>query len=129
MTMGKRGSVMIHVLVTSVIMGLLAAGMVSIVMMQYRMEHRSAQGSQGASNDELALSLVISYWNLNNSNCTAFTTPAVPGPAIAYTCGGGAVINTCSCNCTTVTANFPVIQAINGPPCRLTIVSSNSVIK
>ncbi|MBI4677939.1 MAG: hypothetical protein HY748_10185 [Elusimicrobia bacterium] len=123
MTKSRRGSVMVHVLITSVIMGLLAAGMMSIVLMQYRLIHREHYGSRGKKYDEQAVSLLITYWSANAdlyngqpAYCLSFT----PGSGVAYSCGGTAGL--CSCTCTPNPPGFypEVVAQIVGGSCEVT---------
>jgi hypothetical protein len=99
---------MVHVLITSVIMGILAAGMMSIVLMQYRLLHRQAYGSMGEKYGEMSLSLMISFWSANQTRCESMAPSH--SDAISYTCGGGPV-GGCQCTCTPNNAFYPTITA------------------
>ncbi|MBI5624899.1 MAG: hypothetical protein HY924_14075 [Elusimicrobia bacterium] len=105
MTRNERGSVMVHVLVTSVIMGILAAGMMTIVLMQYRLIHRQAYGSMGEKYDEMALSMLVSFWGANQTVCQNMAGSHTD--AISYTCSG--TPGSCPCTCTPSNSFYPVI--------------------
>ncbi len=125
-----RGSIMIHVLVATVIISILAAGMVSIVLMQYRLASRVAQGSTHRKLDEAVLARMISNWAQTGAGaCTTLPAGAF-GPA--YTCAPA----TPPCTCTSSDANMPTITVsadivnpllVQPPIYRVQIVSPDTM--
>ncbi|MDE2143609.1 MAG: hypothetical protein KGJ84_14470 [Elusimicrobia bacterium] len=124
--MTKRGSILLHVLVTGALIALIAATLMRMAMLRYQVTAHATNGSIERRYDEAALSLLITQWNTTNVYCAT-----VPG---YYTCSGAlagvpAPITSCSCTCNRVisatTTNFPdtVVGGAGGPPCQLTIQS------
>ncbi|MDE2511440.1 MAG: hypothetical protein KGL74_09980 [Elusimicrobia bacterium] len=124
--MNKRGSILLHVLVTGALIALIAATLMRMAMLRYQVTAHATNGSIERRYDEAALSMLITQWNATNVYCAT-----VPG---YYTCSGGAggvaaPIASCTCSCNKIpgaaTTNFPpTVTALNGaPPCQLTIQS------
>ena len=103
--MNRRGSVLMHVLVTGVIVAFIAAGLLRLAMLRYEVTARAQRSAQDKRSAEGALSLLITYWNLNNTRCAD-----VPGSGgySSYSCGN---TGTCDCTCTPTNAADPVIRS------------------
>jgi len=127
--MGKRGSVLLHVLMTGALLALISATILRLAMLRYMVTARTTNTTKERRYDEAAVSLLVSKWNATNVYCAN-----VPN---YYTCSGGAAgspapLTSCNCNCTPVggplTANFPTVFAItppNTPPCQLSVQSTD----
>lgn len=80
----SRGSILVHVLVTSILVTIIATGLMTFLMMQYKMADLASKMSQNKKKDELALAELISSWNSNASGAS------VCGSFGPYTCATGA---------------------------------------
>ena len=89
--LGRRGSVLVHVLITGVIVALIAAGLLRMVLMNYIAVDRAAKGTANRKESEALLSRALSEWNRTNLVCSD-----IPGPG-GFTCSG--VPGTCNCTC------------------------------
>lgn len=119
----RRGSVLLHVLVTGVLVALISATLLRMSFFRYAMAGRGALVLQEKRDDQAALAAVLGTWNNANKVC---------GGAPA---GWGGCTNpgVCSCTCTRPGAvGPPVIDAVTvtaaatGPvsnPCVVTIKS------
>lgn len=83
-TSSRRGSVMVHVLVTSVVAMVVAAGLLRLVMMRYVTIQRMQDGGAGTRKAEAAVAAVTRHWNQNGS-CT--TPPNFSAVVSAAPCG------------------------------------------
>jgi hypothetical protein len=119
--MNRKGSVLIHVLVTGVIVSLITAGILRMTMMNYVATARAAKGAQNRKEADAVLQRALTYWNNSNQVCSN----NVPG----LTCSGpGVGANLCNCRCPS--SGYPAISvsdpdATPGPPCNITIESSD----
>lgn len=120
MTTPERGSVLAHVLIMSAIMTIVAAGMVSMVMMQYRATASVEQQTHAKKLDEIAFARMLSYWNEGGG------TPCQSIPAddsgLSYSCT--APSSYCTCTCTPNDASLPVIYVTN--TANVCVVNINS---
>jgi Tfp pilus assembly protein PilX len=116
--LGRRGSVLVHVLITGVIVAFIAAGLLRMVLMNYIAVDRATKGAQNRKEAEAMLQRALTYWNQTNSVCS--TTANFPCT------GGGVGLNQCNCNCPNGTA-LPRVEVTGGgaPPCAITIISSD----
>jgi len=116
--MNRRGSVLVHVLITGVIVAFISAGLLRMVLMNYIAVDRAAKGAQNRKEAESLLNRAITYWNQTNQVCAN-----IPG---GFNCTGSP--GTCNCYCPNSTA-IPRIWArtVAGPPvaCRVDLVSSD----
>lgn len=112
----ERGSILLHVLVTGVLVAMIASSLLQMTMLRYQVTARANSGAQKKRSDQAALNQLISFWNAANSRCVN----NLPG----YSCAGAA--GTCSCTCTPVSVGEPTIYVSgpNGGPCTIQIVSS-----
>lgn len=86
----RRGSILVHVLVTSILVTVIAAGLMTFLMMQYKMADLSAKASQNKKKDEQVLAELIANWNIPGvEQCTNFGS---------FTCTpGGITVCTAAC--------------------------------
>src|SRR5437016_5978654 len=118
--MRNRGSVLLHVLVTGVLVALIVATLMRMTMLRYRVTARSARALQEKRSDQAALASLTGVWNLRNIVCAS--------PTPDYTCSPAsvAVPGVCGCTCTPVTLGFPTVTArVVGGVCTLNIVSTD----
>ena len=118
-----RGSVLLHVMLTGVVVALIAATLLRMTLLRYQMGARSERVLKEKRDDQGALAAVMSAWNANIS--AAVPNPACSATPAGFTCAG-IVAGTCGCSCTqtatgvTVSAAGPV-----GGPCHLALISPN----
>ncbi len=120
----RRGSVLIHVLITGVIVAFIAAGLLRMVLMNYIAVDRAAKGAQTRKEAEAMLQRALTYWNKTNTVCST--------DALKFVCvGAGVGANTCDCSCPSAAAVPRVtVSKIGGgtggpQPCLLTVTSSD----
>ena len=115
----ERGSILLHVMVTSVLVSIVAAGILRMSMLRYQLGHRSEVILQEKRDDSGALGGFIGVWNVNGQPCS--------GVPAAGTWGGGSCSNpgVCSCTCTQgAGANMQTMHAwVNGGNCQLDFTS------
>lgn len=117
---GRRGSVLLHVLVTGALVALIAATLMRMSMLRYTIASRGGKQLQERRYDQAALNSIISNWNTVNTVCAN----NVPN----YNCApaSGAPPGTCGCTCTPTLANFPTVTTGNvGGNCQLNIQSTD----
>ncbi|MDD5305295.1 MAG: hypothetical protein PHS14_19535 [Elusimicrobia bacterium] len=114
----RRGSVLIHVLITGVIVAFIAAGLLRMVLMNYIAVDPATKGAQNRKEAEAMLQRALTYWNKSNQVCS--TTPLFP------CAGAGVGANICNCACPSAAA-VPRVVATGGgaPPCVITVTSSD----
>lgn len=116
----SKGSVLIHVLVTGIIVAFIAAGLLRMVLMNYIAVDRASKGAQNRKEAEAMLQRALTYWNKSNIVCSSDATyfPCVPASV--------SVPGTCSCSCPSAAA-VPRVVVTGGaaPPCTITIISSD----
>jgi Tfp pilus assembly protein PilX len=115
--MNRRGSVMMHVLVTGVVVALIAASLLQLSMMRLTVTNNAAKGGQAKRSDEAALARLMTAWNAVNGKCDS------PTSAYGYACAPAGA--NCSCTCAPTLAGDPTVN-VSGPaagPCRFDIVS------
>lgn len=116
----ERGSILLQVMVTGVVMALIAASLMRITMMRHQMISRSVSRLQEKRDDHQALALIISAWNSAGQVCA--------NNVRGYTCRG--IAGNCGCTCTPTDPNWPEVRTQNASPggvatCRLDIVSAD----
>lgn len=110
---------MVHVLITGAIMAMLAAGMMSIVLMQYQLIHRTAYGNKGEKYDEMAFSLLLSFWSEQQAVCSDANLTGTG--AISYDCTGTPGVCSCTCSATPADTFYPTVTADDTlGPCLVT---------
>ena len=115
-----KGSVLVQVLMTAVIVSIIAAGMMNLMMMRAQAVKRSQEGAAGAGRTNMGLNAIISGWGTAGGvNCS---------PVVGFTLNSGSAG---SCNCTytaqdgsltTVCAGTGCAPALGTNPCGLSIV-------
>ena len=119
----KRGSVLLHVLVTGALIALIAATLLRMALLRYQITAHATATTKERRADEAALNMVITSWNSVHTACANNVTN--------YTCSGGQNAppftppGTCNCTCNptgAIATTFPTIIAGGGvPPCTLVI--------
>lgn len=117
MRLGKRGSVLVHVLMTGVVVAIIAAGLMRMTMLRYVASARATGGTQARRHTDAALNRALTYWNQNNIVCGN----SIPG----YSCAPASVTSPGTCNCTCTSAGNATIRVTGGgaPPCSIEIES------
>jgi type II secretory pathway pseudopilin PulG len=109
----ERGSVLVQVLMTAVIVAVIAAGMMNLLLMRSQSIQREEERTTATGRTHGALNAVVSGWANNGGlDCTG-----VPG----YTMGGGTA-GSCNCTYTSTDGTGIVITATSaGGSCSLSI--------
>lgn len=118
---GERGSVLIHVLITAVVVSLIAAGLLKMVLMRYQAGNRQAQSASNRKSAEGAYTRMLSAWNRANTFCQNFAE----GGGVDYSCAGPAACAANACTCTPANAADPIIT-VRKPPgsvCTVTVTT------
>lgn len=116
--LNKRGSVLVHVLITGVIVAFIASGLLRMVLMNYIAVDRATKGAQNRKEVDAMLQRALTYWNRDNAVCTT----SAQFPCV----GAGVGLNQCACSCPSAAALPRVV--VTGPlagPCIVTIISSD----
>lgn len=121
---GRRGSVLVHVLITGVVVAVIAGGLLRMILMNYIAVDRASKGAQNRKEAEAVLQRALTYWNKSNQVCSSDAT--------FFPCAGAGVgANTCDCSCPSAAAVPRItVTRIGGgvggaPPCAITITSSD----
>ncbi len=113
--LNSRGSVLVHVLVTGVIVAFIAAGLLRMVLMDYIVVDRVAKGAQNRKEAEALLNRAVTYWNEANKVCSN-----IPG---GFNCTG--VPGTCNCSCPSAAAVPRIDARMASGQCLVDLVSSD----
>ena len=111
----RRGSVLVHVLITGVIVAYIAAGMLRMVMMNYIAIDRVARGAANRKEADAMLSRAVTYWSISGQVCSA-----IPN--------GFACTNTpgiCDCSCPSASAVPRIFVRMVAGKCTVDLVSSD----
>lgn len=117
---GRRGSVLLHVLVTGVLVALIAATLLRMSVLRYTIASRGGKALAEKRYDQAGFHAILTNWNVANTVCAN----NVPN----YSCAPASVTppGACSCTCTPALANFPTVTAsLVGGNCQLNIVSTD----
>lgn len=119
----KRGSVLVHVLMTGMVVAVIAAGLLRMAMLRYTAGARAASGAAGRAAASASFNQVMTYWNQTNTVC-ANAPPYSCSPAASTPPG------VCGCVCT-AGAGAPTItvtdrDATPGPPCNISVQTVDS---
>lgn len=118
--LNRRGSVLLHVLVTGIVVAFIASGLLRMVLMNYIAVDRATKGAQNRKEAEAMLQRALTYWNKSNVVCSSDATYFPCTPSYATSPG------TCNCACPNATALPRVVVTGGGaPPCVITIISSD----
>lgn len=115
--MNQRGSVILHVLVTGVIVAVIAAGMLRITLMNYIATERASAGQKNRKEADALLNRALTYWNETNTVCSD-NIPGLP-------CSPPSTIPPGTCSCTCGTTPSIVVTGGGPPPCTINIISSD----
>lgn len=77
---GEKGTVLVHVLVTAVIVMIIAAGLMRVILMRYVAQNRFEDSGQNRRSAESAVAQVSAAWAKNGS-CTAVPNFGPPSAA------------------------------------------------
>lgn len=116
----SRGSILLHILVTSAVVALIAATLLRLAAMRFQVTARATRSAQERRYDDAALASIVSNWNSVSMACAN----NVPN----YTCAPAAasVPGICGCTCTPSLPNFPTVYTSGTPSsCALSIVSTD----
>ena len=87
----KKGSVLLQVLITSLVVAFIAAGLAKMMLMRATVIERATRGAVGVKGVESAFNNVMTAWVSAKNTCVP-----VPG----YSCSGCCAVATpCGCNC------------------------------
>ena len=118
--LSRRGSAMLHVLVVSVIILIVAASLTQMLIQRYTMQARSTESAVNRAVDTGALSRVISGWG--GVYCKSFSDSNG-----TYNCSPNSTTapGSCSCICTpTNSTQARVVATVDGTgKCALTLWS------
>lgn len=115
--LNSRGSVLVHVLITGVIVAFIASGLLHMVLMNYIAVERASKGAQNRKEAESMLNRALTAWNAANAVCSN-----IPG---GLNCSG--IPGTCECTCPpgAVDPAPRIIATVIGGQCRVDLISSN----
>jgi Tfp pilus assembly protein PilX len=115
--MNRRGSVLVHVLITGVIVAFIASGLLRMVLMNYIAVDRATKGAQNRKEAEAMLNRALTYWNQANQVCANIPS--------GFTCSG--VPGTCNCTCPSgAVAPAPrIVASVVGGQCAVSLISSD----
>lgn len=118
MRLGRRGSVLIHVLMTGVVVAIIAAGLMRMTMLRYVASSRATGSTAARRQTDSALNRALTYWNMTNIVCGN----NIPG----YSCSPFSSTAPGTCNCTCTSAGTATIRVTGGgpPPCSIEIEST-----
>lgn len=118
---GERGSILLHVMVTAVLVSIFAAGIMRLALLRQQMSARGALALEEKRDDTGALSAVVSQWSTVQGQQSA-CSGAPPG----WTGCSNAAAYPNNCNCSCSGPNGVTVTAfLNGGQCQLTITSAD----
>lgn len=115
----RRGNVMVHVLVTSIIVMIIAAGLMRLVMVRYVAIQRLNDGGANKRAAEAAVNALVGNFTINGS-CSATSLPA----GFSRTSFSAA----CNCDYSATLGPTPVTVQVRpgvGTACRITVNSGS----
>jgi hypothetical protein len=113
--LNRRGSVLVHVLITGVIIAFISAGMLRMVMMNYIAVDRVAKGAANRKEAEAMLSRALTYWSISGQVCSA-----IPG---GFGCTNAP--GTCNCSCPSAVAVPRIYARMVAGQCAVDLISSD----
>lgn len=117
MKKNRRGSVLLHVLVTSVVVAFIAAGMVRMLMLRYMVTTKDANVSAKKKDSEAILHRLITHWNQSPANFC--TSPPNLANAPNIVCNNSAC-GPCACSVGGVAGK---VLTTAGTPCQIQVIS------
>lgn len=121
----ERGSILLSVMVSAVLVAIISAGIMRMAMFRYKMASRSQYVLQEKRDDQGAMAAVVSAWSTNpaqNSACSV--TP----PGWGACTNTSAYPNNCNCTCTQPVTGVQVVAALSGGVCTLTIGAAHDLM-
>ncbi|MFI5360461.1 MAG: hypothetical protein ACHQ49_00715 [Elusimicrobiota bacterium] len=104
--MNRRGSILVHVMMTGIVVALIAATLLRMSLMRYQMVARGGAMEQEKRADQAGLASVMTAWNDANTSC-GDNVPAASG----FTCVGTVHVTAASppgiCGCMCVQSASP----------------------
>lgn len=120
--MGKRGSVLLHVLMTGALIAIISATILRLAMLRFAVTARATSTTKERRYDEAALAAIVGAWNSVNTACANNVPNYNCLPAAAAPPGN------CNCTCSPTQPYFPTVtNSGGGPPCQLTIGAGNDL--
>lgn len=119
MGMSRRGSVLIQVLMTGVVVAIIAAGLLRLTMLRYVASARASSSTVARRQADATLNRALSYWNSSNVVCSDNIPGYLCSPAFTAPPG------LCRCTCTPAVAGEATIVVSGGgpPPCTIDITT------
>ncbi len=116
---GRRGQVLVHVLVTGVIVMILATGIARMLLMRYYAEARVEDGGAKRRLGESAIAEIQTAWSAANTVCAA--TPA--GSLVTRATGAAGSCTNCTYTGTDALSGdaISVAAAVSGSGCSLNV--------
>ena len=118
---GERGSILLHVLVTSVVVAVISAAIIRLALFRAQMAGRGALVLQEKRDDTGALATVASQWSTVQGKQSA-CSGAPPGWGGCS--NAAAPPNNCACTCTGP-SGVVVTASLVGGLCQLSIASAD----
>lgn len=113
----KKGSVLLHVLITSVVVSAIAAGLVRMLMLRYVVTAKQVQINVKKQDSHGILNRLIAHWN-DQANGFCSSPPGTP----TITCTGfGTACGACTCSVGGVAS---IVTTAAGTPCQISIKST-----
>jgi hypothetical protein len=123
--MGKKGTILLHVMVTSVLVALIAATLLRLSLLRVQAASRGQKILTEKRLDQGALASIVAYWNSVNMTCANNVPNYSCAPAAATIPGS------CGCTCTPTVVQNPPLPTVttNGTPasCQLNIGAANDI--
>jgi len=113
--MKNKGSVLVHVLMTGVVVAIVSAGILRLARLRYLSAQRAATSAQNRKQDEGVLNRAITSWNQNGLCSTILGSPTL-------SCSGVAVGN-CGCSCSG--GGISVTTSGSASSCKIVITSQD----
>lgn len=114
MRLSQRGHVLVQVLITSVIVSIMAAGLMQLVMLRYTLVSRGAEGATKKAQAAAAFNTLLVEWNVPGVGRCASV------PTAGWTCAGGGA-GSCSCTCTKSGEPQVVVGPAVGAECPISV--------
>jgi hypothetical protein len=135
--MNKKGHVLIHVLITTIIVVVIATGLAQMLLMRFTASNRAASGVAGRRQDEGSFNAVIATWNANNAVCTNGPSAGIPAGLSCPGCspfpgpGCSCTVSPNACSCPTAGSGITdsgrcpgvLTASVSGGRCKVQVVS------
>jgi hypothetical protein len=118
----ERGSILVHVLMTGIVVALIAATLLRMSMLRYQMAGRAEKVLKEKRDDQAALASIMTAWNANGTSQAQCSAPVPPGFSGCL----NAAAPPANCNCTCTRFDGLTVQAsLVGGVCQLNIISKD----